>query len=178
MNAPRVCLAFVALFLVCAPALGQDQTPPMKGMELYSWPTSRGWRFSLLPGTNRLKTQVEVTQNPLFGVAKLLEKLETLPKGSEVLWLGKKTLEARWGMGGTAFDYPPRSVREQVRAACAKRGLALSGLPGRRSVIYFIGDGMGVAQVTLGRMGAAAAQQPYHLDRFKSIGLSSTRSSR
>ncbi len=81
--------ARVALFaplLVLALAAGAFGQAPMKGMELYSWPTARGWRSSLLPGTNRLKTQVEVTQNPLFGVKPLLAALEKLPPKTQVMW--------------------------------------------------------------------------------------------
>ncbi len=50
------------------------------------------------------------------------------------------------------------------------------GAPRPRSVIYFIGDGMGPAQVTLGRLGAQERGAGYHLDRFTEVGLASTRS--
>lgn len=49
--------------------------------------------------------------------------------------------------------------------------------PDRRpSVIFFIGDGMGTSQVTLGRNGAAELKRPYNFDRFQTTGFSSTRS--
>jgi alkaline phosphatase len=49
--------------------------------------------------------------------------------------------------------------------------------PGRRpSVILFIGDGMGISQVTLGRLAAQTLGRPYQLDRFRVMGLSSCRS--
>ncbi len=48
--------------------------------------------------------------------------------------------------------------------------------PARPSVIFFIGDGMGVPQVTLGRLAAQHLGEPYHFDRFKVVGLASTRS--
>lgn len=168
--------ALFAPLLVLTLAAGAFAQAPMKGMELYSWPTSRGWRFSLLPGTNRLKTQVEVTQNPLFGVKPLLAALEKLPPKTQVMWAAPKDLQRRWGMGGTAFAFPPRAVIKQISAQCDKGGLVLSGLPSHKSVIYFIGDGMGLSQVTLGRLGAQELKRPYHLDRFKSIGLAGTRS--
>ncbi|MBL4846293.1 MAG: alkaline phosphatase [Planctomycetes bacterium] len=173
----NVRVALLAPLLVLILATGAfAQAPPMKGMELYSWPTTRGWRFSLLPGTNRLKSQVEVTQNPLFGVKPLLAALGKLPRGTSVFWISGEVLEARWGMGGTAFKYPPRAIQLQVRTFCQTQGFDLAGLPGRKSVIFFIGDGMGLSQVTLGRLGAQSLKRTYHLDRFKSIGLASTRS--
>lgn len=48
--------------------------------------------------------------------------------------------------------------------------------PARPSVIFFIGDGMGVSQVTLGRVAAQARGEAYNLDRFRTIGLAGTRS--
>jgi alkaline phosphatase len=47
---------------------------------------------------------------------------------------------------------------------------------GKKSVILFIGDGMGTSQVTLGRLGARELGQPYNLDRLPVVGLASTRS--
>jgi alkaline phosphatase len=46
----------------------------------------------------------------------------------------------------------------------------------RASVILFIGDGMGISQLTLGRLAAQARGERYHLDRFRTIGLSSCQS--
>lgn len=46
----------------------------------------------------------------------------------------------------------------------------------RVSVVFFIGDGMGSSQITLGKVGAVALKRPYHFDRFKIIGLANTRS--
>lgn len=45
-----------------------------------------------------------------------------------------------------------------------------------RKVVVFIGDGMGVAHVTLGRLGAEQLERPYAFDRFRTIGFASTRS--
>jgi len=46
----------------------------------------------------------------------------------------------------------------------------------RPSVIYFIGDGMGVSQISLGRLAARRLGQGYAFDRFPVTGLASTRS--
>ncbi|MCW8137950.1 MAG: alkaline phosphatase, partial [Planctomycetota bacterium] len=48
--------------------------------------------------------------------------------------------------------------------------------PARPSVIYFIGDGMGISQVTLGRLAAQRRGEQYHFDRFRVVGLAGTRS--
>jgi alkaline phosphatase len=47
---------------------------------------------------------------------------------------------------------------------------------GPRQVVVFIGDGMGIAHVTLGRLAAERLKQPYSFDRFRTIGLAETRS--
>lgn len=45
-----------------------------------------------------------------------------------------------------------------------------------RRVVLFIGDGMGISQITLGRLAAERSVRPYAFDRFSTIGLASTRS--
>lgn len=48
--------------------------------------------------------------------------------------------------------------------------------PQAKQVIFFIGDGMGISQVTLGRLVAQRLGQPYSFDRVAATGLASTRS--
>jgi len=172
---PAVRLALVCLALagLASPALAQaDQR-----YELYSWDGSRGdFRYALHPEQEPALSHAQVTVAS-YDVVGIVAALEKLPRGATVTWLKGRQLQARWGAAGRAFNQAFPRAQMRIRAACARSGVTLLGLGSRRSVIYFIGDGMGVSQVTLGRMGAAAAKQPYHLDRFKSIGLSSTRSS-
>jgi alkaline phosphatase len=150
--------------------------PALTSYDLYSWPGRfRGHRFALLPSAARAHAHADVTRagqsvKPLTGV--LLE----LPRGTKITWRTRKELVDRWGSGGTVFGLPAPKALAMVRATCRARGLVLSGAQRRVSVIYFIGDGMGVSQLTLGRLGAQAAGQPYNFDRFKSLGLASTRS--
>ena len=73
------------------PAHGQERPSQkaFKGMELYSWRDSSGdWMFALLPGTNRLKTEVEVkkTGNRIPGVKELEKSFLRLAEGELVLW--------------------------------------------------------------------------------------------
>jgi len=79
-----------------------------------------------------------------------------------------------------AYTYTPRVA---FAAICA---LLLASAPlasaqeeddePRRSVIFFIGDGMGSSQISLGRLAAKESKQPYNLDRFKVTGLVNTHS--
>jgi len=63
--------------------------PAFKGMELYSWkPADGGWRFSLLPGTNRIKGDAEIRdpETAVTGAAELKRGLSALAKGEQVFW--------------------------------------------------------------------------------------------
>ncbi|HEY9075237.1 MAG TPA: hypothetical protein VIO61_01750 [Anaerolineaceae bacterium] len=63
--------------------------PAFKGIELYSWkPEGKDWQFSLLPGTNRLKSTEEVTasQATISGVTALKKHLASLAVGEQVFW--------------------------------------------------------------------------------------------
>jgi hypothetical protein len=95
----------------------------MKGWEIYSWKTAGGnWNFSLLHGTNILKTYDAVTSgaNTLEGVPALLEALKTLQKGQEVLWYHELVEVVE---GKPAFSYPPRKTVEEIFTLCKNQGL-------------------------------------------------------
>jgi hypothetical protein len=85
-------LILVLLFLISAIltyADGLSQTS-FKGIELNSWKPATGvWHFSLLMGTNRTKTIIEITDPnvTIVGVENLKKELSELPKGENVFWL-------------------------------------------------------------------------------------------
>src|SRR5581483_12003827 len=63
-----------------------------------------------------------------------------------------------------------------LAAAILTRAHAEPRPAGPRRVVLFIGDGMGVAHVTLGRLAAERSKRPYALDRFPVTGFADTRS--
>ena len=95
-------------------------THSMKGYELYSWQTHKGWHFSLLVGTNRLKKYAEATSPKvrINGVAALKRKLRELPRGEEVFWSAKRFRK---------MSLPPPRILEELNAYCERLGLRLSG---------------------------------------------------
>jgi hypothetical protein len=98
---------------VAAPLEGNS----MKGYELYSWQSDGKWFFSLLIGTNRMKTIEEIT-NPavrLDGVDALKEQLVKLPSGEFVSWF---PLQSEPGAG-----YPPAKTMEEIQNICSAQGL-------------------------------------------------------
>ncbi|MHC4597738.1 MAG: hypothetical protein ACYS47_01910 [Planctomycetota bacterium] len=107
------------------PAPPKEEKPhSMKGWELYSWknPGDAKWCFSLLPGTNRIKSYEEVTAEAsvIYGLTPLLEALRALPKGEWVMWVsGRVTVPER----KPAFTRPSEDVVERIADFCEKRGL-------------------------------------------------------
>lgn len=63
----------------------------MKGWELYSWPDGDDWKYSFLPGTNRIKTYDEVIANKTTATGKDALKLllDKFPKNEYITWIGK-----------------------------------------------------------------------------------------
>jgi hypothetical protein len=93
------------------------KVPLMKGYELYSWQSDCKWFFSLLIGTNRMKSIEEVTDPvvQLEGVAALKEQLAKLPASEYVSWV------AFTSEPGAVF--PPDGVIGEILGFCVSQGL-------------------------------------------------------
>ena len=84
----------------------------MKGWELYVWKQDGDTLFSLLVGTNRLKTEEEISRAAVRGFDAIKPKLDTLKEGQYVLVHGRRFNE--------------RASEEQAKAAaeyCRELGL-------------------------------------------------------
>ena len=90
----------------------------MKGYELYSWETGGEWHFSLLVGTNRLKSTGEITSQTVSvrGVDAIIAELEKLPGGEEVFW--------RW-MEDKGLSLPAEPIIESIMESCEASGIRL-----------------------------------------------------
>lgn len=90
----------------------------MKGYELYAWRVRGRWYFSLLVGTNRVKTRAEATSRAsrLDGVESLKRSLRRLPAGAEVFWLTRRV---------PRMSVPPRELVEELRGYCRRHGVVL-----------------------------------------------------
>ncbi len=91
----------------------------MKGYELYSWQADGAWSFSLLIGTNRLKTYDEVTSPDVAveGVEAIKAALSELPTGEQVIWSAKRVENT---------PLPPNDVITQITAHCEQIGVVLA----------------------------------------------------
>lgn len=74
----------------------------MKGLELYSWQdvTTNEWQFTLLPGTNRLKTSEEVLGGDSYALQELKARLTQLTAGEQIFWSGEPD----------TFTLPPKEI--------------------------------------------------------------------
>ena len=84
----------------------------MKGWELYIWPQGGETHFSLLAGTNRLKTDEEIAQAAVKGIDAIKPKLDRLKAGQHVFLRGRRL-----------SDRAPGDQAKAVAEYCAKIGL-------------------------------------------------------
>jgi len=90
----------------------------MKGFELYSWSEGDAWRYSLLEGTNRIKSYSEVTAADiqLDNIEALIEAMGNLPLGDWVFWSDQR-------VPGTHL--PPQAIVDTIRGYSQQIGLQL-----------------------------------------------------
>jgi hypothetical protein len=117
------CLATTALIAavlcgVCRADEKREEKPRFKGVELYSWKDQGGaWRFVLLDGTNRLKTEQEVksAKTQVQGDKELTKALARLAVGEQVLWTHPIN----------GFEFPPQATREEIEKAAKEAKIGL-----------------------------------------------------
>jgi hypothetical protein len=109
----------------------------MKGYELYSWQNGGQWVFTLMTGTNRLKTLAEITTAPdsesadrlikvsARGIAELESLLTRLPSKSEIFWMGSGSLKQA-GVEPGGLSLPPQDVITVIQERCLRLGLILT----------------------------------------------------
>jgi hypothetical protein len=108
----------------------------MKGYELYSWQANGQWHFTLITGTNRLKTVEEITTGEdllsadgwvsihVQGVDAIQAVLARLPQGEWVFWIGQGWL-ARVQGATDDITLPPDTIVAALQEHCKQLGIAL-----------------------------------------------------
>lgn len=102
-----------------------DKLPhSMKGYELYSWEEGDQWRFTLITGTNRIKTLEEIISVEDFiseigwvnihvvGVDAIKDVLIKLPQGESVFWYDK--LHIGQTMEQINLQLPPKLIVDVI----------------------------------------------------------------
>ena len=116
-----VVLALLLFVPACTstPPVSSSPTRRSKGYEIYAWPKGPTWCFSLLPGTNDIKTHGEVTadRTRLVGYDRLKKQLAELEPGERVTWMDSCLGE------GNEIHYlppPPGHVVDEIRTHCVE----------------------------------------------------------
>ena len=138
-----VCAALLMLSLCgCAdttvepPSTAAPLPRSVKGYELYSWRSSGTWYFTLITGTNRLKTLDEITapenveegdwvKITAAGVPELKAVLARLPTGTQISWVSARHLDSSERETGPRIRRPPVWVFRELKAYCSERALEL-----------------------------------------------------
>jgi len=99
----------------------------MKGWELYSWKNGDDWNYSILIGTNRLKSYDEVTTNEIIVAGKdsLKMVLDKFPKGEVITWIGQDWLKGSWGSNYYNLSLPPGDIVDEIKQYCIQINLVL-----------------------------------------------------
>jgi hypothetical protein len=103
-----------------------------KGYELYSWEEEGQWHFTLITGTNRLKTIEEVTSEgdsisetgwvkiQVAGADAIKDVLSRLPEGESVFWCD----ELHTGQSTeTNLQLPPEQIVDAIEEYAEQCGL-------------------------------------------------------
>ncbi len=122
-------IAAFAVLLISLSAYAQASPTSIKGYELYSWKIKGHWYYSLLPGTNRLKSYDEITARSIVkrDATGLKSELQKLAKGEEVLWMSDAPAGANKSTTGQALNvkHPSRKRIKGIKAICDKLGIKL-----------------------------------------------------
>jgi len=133
-------LAFIS-FINCSKEKNQEPEPvmlinldtisfdhSMKGWELYSWPNGNDWNYSILTGTNRLKSYEEITGNKIIvcGKDSLKMLLDKFPVNEEIFWISEGWLDRIWGSNYGNLSLPDSNIIKEIKRYCIQKQLELS----------------------------------------------------
>ena len=149
MNTRRISLlmlmaVFASSLSSCVPLSLNTPTPisiavtplphSMKGYELYSWQADDQWHFTLITGTNRIKSLEEIISNEntvtadgwvkisVRGVDAIQTVLSGLPQHEEIFWSNR--LEQTQTQANP-ITLPPQEIIDIVQEYCKQSGLEL-----------------------------------------------------
>ena len=105
----------------------------MKGYELYSWEENGQWHYTIITGTNRVKTMEEITSEEDFiseigwvnvhvvGVGAIKDVLGRLPEGESVFWCDE--LHVGETGGSIILQSPPKQIVDVISEYAEQSGL-------------------------------------------------------
>jgi hypothetical protein len=118
-------ILFAALMLITG--VSYSASRPAKGWELYSRQVEGEWHFSLIEGTNRLKSCEEITASAsMRDIDSLKKMLANVEKGDSTFWIGEQWLAQVQGASGCGLQIPPQDIVKEVVSLYWNLGLKLS----------------------------------------------------
>ena len=107
-------------------------THSMKGWEIYSWPSGNERSYSILVGTNRIKSYEEVTDEQsamhlitVRGVDTLKLVLDRFPEAEYILLISQAWLQNNWGGNYGNLCLPPKNAIDDISVFCTQKKLNL-----------------------------------------------------
>jgi hypothetical protein len=103
----------------------------VKGYELYSWPGEGLWHFTLMTGTNRVKTLEKITSGEdgvtadgwvrvhVQGVDAVKGLLGRLPPNETIIWIGEPQFQAG------VITLPSQEIIDMIKEYCEQLRLEL-----------------------------------------------------
>ncbi|TDH21323.1 hypothetical protein EXU57_20520 [Segetibacter sp. 3557_3] len=141
---PAICLLLSCMLFCLACSRDREDTTisglehlivnaSAKGWELYTWPEANNWKFSFLPGTNRLKSLSEVTLRDGVGNLALVTGpdsakmvLNRFPAGENIVLIGEGWLQQTWGTPYGDLQLPPTKIIDDLRRFCIQKKLSFT----------------------------------------------------
>jgi hypothetical protein len=139
-------VAVVLIVSACTPSISTPTPPTIvgtplphstKGYELYSWEENHEWHFTLITGTNRLKSLEEIISNQniveeggwvkisVQGIEAIQKALSGLPQHEEIFWADKTWLEQAQVQAGPIM-LPSQETIDIIQEYCKQLGLQLT----------------------------------------------------
>jgi hypothetical protein len=131
-----IVISIVLVVGVLVPSIGTTSIEKLphsfKGYELYSWSEDSQWHFTLITGTNRLKTIEEITSEgdlisetgwvkiQVVGADAIKDVLSRLHEGESVLWCDELHVEQS---AGTDLQLPPEQIAGAIEGYAKQCGL-------------------------------------------------------
>ena len=101
----------------------RSERPAFKGMELYSWQDEDGqWLFSIMLGTNRVKTISEVQTSPI-DISDVKRQFCEMVRGEQVFWM-ESVQDTTTGESYT-FPQVPDTIVHEIQAQAESCGIVL-----------------------------------------------------
>jgi hypothetical protein len=114
---------------LCTVSAGQEGGAPGRTYELYSWKVKDTWHYSLVEGTDQVKSYDQITGGSRLarGTDEIEHLLGTLTPGDQVNWMSSAPRGIRQPRDRPIdIKHPSRERIKHFMAYCKKQGIKLA----------------------------------------------------